>query len=135
MKRAIGKKLSQQRGFSSVEVLTSMVVFAVVSLGVASSTLTATQTNRASQRKAVAVNLAHQALECVKSQLHAGRTMNLANAGVDCNPSGAPADYTLTVPAPTAGTGAFAGMTRVQIRIAWRSPLRDFVELDSYLDT
>jgi hypothetical protein len=135
MRSLVVKKLSSAGGFSSIEVLSSMFVFAVVSLGVASSTVTAVQTNRASQQKAVAVNLAHQALECMKSQIHAGRSLTAANAGGDCNPAGAPAGYTLTVPAATAGTGAYAGMTRVQITISWRSPKPDFVLLDSYLDT
>lgn len=135
MNSLTGKKLTQNGGFSSVEALCSMLVFAVVSLGITSSTVTAIQTNRASQQKAVAVNLAHQSLECVKSQIHAGRAMTASNAGSDCNPVGAPAGYTLTVPATTAGTGAFVGMTRVQITISWRSPQPDFIRLDSYLDT
>src|SRR5919108_3516270 len=87
------KQLSRSDGFSSVEVLTSMLVFALVSLGISSSTVTSILTNRASQQKGVAVNLAHQSLECVKSQIQAGRTMSAANAGADCNPVGAPAGY------------------------------------------
>ena len=122
-------------GFSSVEVLTSMLVFAVVSLGIASSSVTAIQTNRASQRKAVAVNLAHQSLECVKSQIQAGRSITAANAGADCNPSGAPGGYTLNVPAASQGSGAFTGMTRLQVTISWRSPQPDSVSIDTYLDT
>ena len=129
------KKLARNAGFSSIELLSSMCIFAVVSLGVTSSTVTAVQTNRASQQKAVAVNLAHQALECMKSQIQSGRSITAANAGGDCNPAGAPAGYTLTVPAATPGTGAYAGMTRVQITISWRSPKPDFILLDSYLDT
>ncbi len=129
------KRLPRNGGFSSIELLSSMFIFAVVSLGVTSSTVTAVQTNRASQQKAVAVNLAHQALECMKSQIQAGRSITAANAGGDCNPAGAPAGYVLTVPQPTAGAGAYTGMTRVQITIAWRSPKPDFILLDSYLDT
>ena len=112
-----------------------MTIFAVVSLGISSSTVTSILTNRASQQKGVAVNLAHQSLECVKSQIQAGRTMSAANAGADCNPVGAPAGYTLAVPAVTAGTGTFKGMTRVQVTISWRSPKPDSIVLDSYLDT
>ena len=130
-----GKKLPRNGGFSSIELLSSMFIFAVVSLGVTSSTVTAVQTNRASQQKAVAVNLAHQALECVKSQIQAGRPITAVNAGGDCTLAGAPAGYTLTVPTASAGTGAYTGMTRVQITIAWRSPKPDFILLDSYLDT
>lgn len=135
MNEASVKQSSRAAGFSSIEVLTSMVVFSMISLGITSSTLTSIQTNRASQQKAVAINLAHQSLECVKSQIQAGRSITAANAGVDCNPSGAPAGYTLTVPAAAAGTAAFAGMTRVQVTISWASPKPDSVSLDSYLDT
>ena len=130
-----GKKLPRNGGFSSIELLSSMCVFAVVSLGVTSSTITAVQTNRASQSKTIAVNLAHQALECVKSQIQAGRTLSAANAGADCNPTPTSPDYTLTVPAPSAGTGDFVGMTRVRVTISWRSPLPDRIVLDTYLDT
>lgn len=127
--------LTRNGGFSTIDVLVSTIVFAIVSLGVTSSTLTAIQTSRASQQKAVAINLGHQVLECVKSQLEAGRPINPANAGQDCNPSGAPAGYVVAVPAPSAGTGAFTGMTRLQTTISWRSPLPDQIELDSYIDT
>ena len=129
------EELPHSRGFSTIELISSMFLFAVVSLGVTSSTITAVQTNRASQSKTTAVNLAHQALECVKSQIHAGRTINAANAGSDCNPAGASAGYALSVPAPTAGTGDFVGMTRVQVTISWKSPLPDRIMLDTYLDT
>jgi Tfp pilus assembly protein PilV len=135
MKSISVKKLSSVGGFSSIELLSSMFIFAVVSLGVTSSTVTAVQTNRASQQKAVAVNLAHQALEFMKSQIQAGRSITAANAGGDCNPAGAPAGYALTVPEAAAGTGAYEDMTRVQITISWTSPKPDFILLDSYLDT
>jgi Tfp pilus assembly protein PilV len=118
-----------------IEVLCSILIFAVISLGIISSTVTTIRTNRANQRKAVAVNLAHQVLECVQSQIDAGRAIDAANAGADCNPAGAPAGYTLVVPPPSAGTGAFADMTRVQVTISWRSPLPDRIRLDSYVDT
>ena len=129
------KTMPRNGGFSSIELLSSMCIFAVVSLGVTSSTITAVQTNRASQSKTIAVNLAHQALECAKSQIQAGRAISAANAGADCNPAGAPADYTLSVPAASAGTGEFVGMTRVRVTISWRSPLPDRVVLDTYVDT
>lgn len=135
MTRSIDEKMPRDDGFSSVEILVSMLVLAVVSLGITNSTMTSIQTNRASQRKAVAVNLGHQVLECVKSQIEAGRPIDASNAGVDCNPSGAPAGYTLVIPAPIDGTGAFAGMTRVQATISWTSPLPDRIRLDSYVDS
>lgn len=135
MARTHVEKLTRADGFSSVETLASMVVIAIVSLGVTSSTLTSIQTNRASQQKAVAVNLGHQVLECVRSQIEAGRPLDPSNAGADCNPAGAPAGYTLSIPAPTAGSGAFAGMTHIQATISWASPLPGRVRVDSYLDT
>lgn len=136
MTHEIDKKMPREDGgFSSVESLVSMLVFAVISLGITNSTMTSVRTNRASERKAVAVNLGHQVLACVKSQVEAGRPIDASNAGVDCNPAGAPAGYTLSIPAPTAGTGEFAGMTRVQATISWRSPLPDRIRLDSYIDT
>ena len=115
------EKASRSDGFSSVETLASMVVLAVVSLGVTSSTLTSIQTN--------------QVLECVRSQIAAGRPLNAANAGADCNPAGAPTGYVLSIAQPAAGTGAFAGMTRIQATISWASPLPGRVRVDSYLDT
>lgn len=123
-----------ERGFSLIELLSALLLFAIVMLGVANSTIMATRTNRDSERQAVAVNLAHQVLECVKAQIQANR-VNAGNPMSDCNPAGAPAGYTVSTPALTAGTGSYVGMTRILVTISWTSPLPDSVTLDTHVDT
>lgn len=127
--------MKNSAGFSLIELLCALVMFVVISLGVATSTVTTIRTNRASQQKAVAVNLAHQVLECVKSQIQAGRNISAANAGQDCNPASPPAGYALSGIAVTPNPSGFSGLTRVQITISWASPLTDNVALDWLVDT
>jgi prepilin-type N-terminal cleavage/methylation domain-containing protein len=123
------------RGFSLIEILVALVVFSVVAFGVAQATLTSIRTNRESQQKAVAVNLAHQVLECVRSQVRAGRPISLANAGQDCNPAGAPAGYTLSNLEIEANPTGFEGLTRVRIMISWQSPLPGRIDFQWLVDT
>lgn len=122
-------------GFSLIEILIALLMFTIIAVGVTHSTLTTTQANREAQRQGVAVNVAHQVLECVKSQLRAGRTININAAGQDCNPVGVPAGFTIADVAVTPGTGAFAGLTQVRIRISWRTPLPDSILFDWMVDT
>lgn len=122
-------------GFSLIELLVAILIFTVIAIGVTHSTVTAVQTSRDSQRQAVAVNLAHQLLECVKSQVRAGRTIDAANAGQDCNPAGAPAGYVLSGIIVTPDPTGFAGLTRVQMTISWQSPLPDQIAFDWLVDT
>jgi prepilin-type N-terminal cleavage/methylation domain-containing protein len=127
-------RMRSTAGFSLVELLSSLVVFSVVSLGVATSSVTTVRTTRASQQKAVAVNLAHQVLECVKSQIQAGRTINPSNAGQDCTSSAPPAGYTFSDVAVTSNPAGFPGLTRVQMTISWRSPLPGSLPFDWLVD-
>jgi len=127
--------MKNNAGFSLIELLCALVIFALISLGVATSTVTTIRTNRGSQQKAVAVNLANQVLECAKSQIQAGRTISAANAGQDCNPAGLPAGYSLSGIYVEADPLDFPGLTRVQITISWASPLADHIALDWLVDT
>ena len=125
-------------GFSLIELLCALVLFAIVTLGVANSTLQATRSNRDSQRKAVAVNLGHQVLECAKAQYQAGRPISLRtgtqhNAGVDCNPATTFADFTLSN--VTVDTATWTGLTRIVVTISWTSPMPDQITLDTLVDT
>jgi prepilin-type N-terminal cleavage/methylation domain-containing protein len=122
-------------GFSLVELLVALIVFSIIAVGVLHSTVTTFQTNRDSQQQAVAVNLAHQVLECVKSQIRAGRNIDIGNAGQDCNPAGAPAGYTLAGVTVTPNPSGFDGLTRIQLTISWRSPLPDSIAFDWLVDT
>jgi prepilin-type N-terminal cleavage/methylation domain-containing protein len=126
--------ISSAKGFSLIELLCALILFAIVTLGIANSTLTATRTNRDNERQAVAVNLAHQVLECVKAQIQANR-VNAGNPMSDCNPAGAPAGYAVSTPSLTPGTGTYLGMTRILVTISWTSPLPDSVTLDTHVDT
>ena len=115
--------------------LCALLIFALVSLAVSGATVTTIRTNRANQQRGVAVNLAHQVLECVKSQIQAGRAISADNAGSDCNPAGPPAGYTISGVAVTPNPSGFDGLTRVQITISWRSPLSDRLAFDWLVDT
>jgi prepilin-type N-terminal cleavage/methylation domain-containing protein len=122
------------RGFSLVELLVALIVFSIIMLGIASSSALSTRTNRDSQRQAVAVNLAHQVLECVKSQIQAGRTSAFASALTDCNPSSVPAGFTISGVTATPDS-PIASMTRIQITIQWTSPQADLITFDWLVDT
>ena len=122
------------RGFSLVELLVALVVFAIIMLGVASSTALATRVNRDSQRQAVAVNLAHQVLECVKAQIQAGRTSAFASALTDCNPSSVPPGFTISSVTATPNS-PITSMTRIQITIQWTTPQADLITFDWLVDT
>ena len=117
---------------SLIEILVAMLIFTIIAVGIASATLTSNRTNRSSERKARAVNLAHQVLECAKSQYSVGLTVT----GTGCNPTApSTAGFTITGPIATPNPGGFPGMTQLQITVAWASPVPDRVTLDTLIDT
>lgn len=84
------------RGFSLIELLVAILIFAVVALAISGSTLQAARQNRVSEAQAVATSIAQSVLECLRLE-----RVNGLLASINCETSNERPGYDVQPPTVT----------------------------------
>ena len=119
MHQAETTRVRKQDGFSLIEILVAISIFAFAVLGLAAGTVSVTRTNQNSHLNASAINLAQAKLEELKSMTTAAFSGLSCPSSTPCADSAVASNTTFNRQWWITANSPVTGVNRIDVNIAW----------------